>query len=95
MVINGQLTLNDDQSVLQMNTDTNDFGSVVVLKNTKTTPQFLGAINFEHSSGTPGQIAYWNNHQIRSTFMTLNASGSGDHITMSNGAALTSGHVDG
>ncbi|HEY3242955.1 MAG TPA: hypothetical protein VGM03_06335 [Phycisphaerae bacterium] len=46
------------QAVTRMVSSSATNGSVLVLQNDTASPSFLGAINFQPSAGTPGQIAY-------------------------------------
>ncbi|HEY3242956.1 MAG TPA: hypothetical protein VGM03_06340, partial [Phycisphaerae bacterium] len=46
------------QAVTRMVSSSATNGSVLVLQNDTASPAFLGAINFQPSAGTPGQIAY-------------------------------------
>jgi hypothetical protein len=58
------LDVQGSQAVGRLTTTNNANGAVLVLKNTSTSPSYLGAINFEDSAGTPGQIGYLANGQM-------------------------------
>lgn len=59
------LDISATQGVLRMTTTTHTNGSVIDLKNIAGSPTFLGAINFNNTSGNaPGQIAYTGNNAM-------------------------------
>lgn len=98
LTIYGNLSTVEDQAVLKMKTKSHPNGSVLVLQSDATTPSDIGAINFNNDlDQTTGQIAYNVNNEMDfrvdgiDPFMVL--SNQGDHISMSNGATLTSGGV--
>ena len=63
------LDMEAPHGVLRITTTNSDFGSVVELRNLKTSAPYLGAINFNDSINLhPGQIGYLNNHHL--TFRT-------------------------
>jgi hypothetical protein len=51
-------------AVGRFTTTNNGNGAVLILKSTATPATFLGAINFEDATSTPGQIGYLANHQM-------------------------------
>lgn len=52
------LDVEDSQAVARLTTTGNANGSVLALKNSSVSQTYLGAINFETASSTPGQIGY-------------------------------------
>jgi hypothetical protein len=52
------LEVEASQAVGRFTTTNSPNGSVVVLKNSSASPDYLGAINFDGIEGTPGQIGY-------------------------------------
>ena len=68
-----RLDVQADQAVGRFTTINNPNGAVLVLRNTSASSIFLGAVNFENSGGTPGQISYTVNDAM--SFRVANAEG--------------------
>jgi hypothetical protein len=68
-------------------TTTNGNGAVLILKNTATPTTFLGAINFDDATGTPGQIGY-----LASGQMTFRVAGT-DRMNLQAGGLFVNGAV--
>jgi hypothetical protein len=58
------LDVQGSQAVGRFTTTNNSYGSVLVLQNTAASPIYLGAINFETTNSTPGQIGYLGNDEM-------------------------------
>ncbi|MCB0664713.1 MAG: hypothetical protein KDC80_02775 [Saprospiraceae bacterium] len=93
---NGLATQTGSQAAIELKSTNNGNGSVLTLKN--ETPglfNYVGAINFNTISSTPGQIAYSSSNtldfRVNSISPLMQLSNGANHIIMSNGAKLTSG----
>lgn len=92
----GTASLTSTQSVFELKTTNHVNGSVLILKNTSPSLfNYVGAINFNTISSTPGQIAYSSSNtldfKVNSISPLMQLSNGANHIIMSNGAKLTSG----
>ncbi|MBN9688759.1 MAG: VCBS repeat-containing protein [Verrucomicrobia bacterium] len=72
--------------VARLSSTNGGFGSVLVLRNSTPSPQYLGAINFETADSTVGQIGYLANDQ-----MTFRVAGSQRMVIDSSGNMAITG----
>jgi hypothetical protein len=72
-------------AVGRFTTTNNGNGAVLILKNTATPTVFLGAINFDDATGTPGQIGY-----LASDQMTFRVAGA-DRMNLQAGGLYVNG----
>jgi hypothetical protein len=85
------------QSVIELKSTNSANGSVLVLNNLSGSSTYTGAINFQNTGGTRGQVAYRSNNtmdfrvNLVDAFMQLG--GPVNDITMNNGAKLTKSGV--
>jgi hypothetical protein len=59
-----QLDILGDQASTRLSSASSVNGSVLTLRNITTSPTYVGAINFENTAGTPGQIGYFADHHM-------------------------------
>jgi hypothetical protein len=74
------LEVQNGLAVGRFTTTNHTFGAVLVLRNSGASPNYLGAVNFDDATGTPGQIGYLASDQMifrvaGAERMTLSASG--------------------
>jgi hypothetical protein len=69
-----------EQAVASLSSTSSGNGSVLILKNSSESPAYLGAINFDNTTNTPGQIGYFADDHMgfrvaSAEKMTLDAAG--------------------
>ncbi|MEI2725492.1 MAG: FG-GAP-like repeat-containing protein [Verrucomicrobiota bacterium] len=81
------LEVQNGLAVGRFTTTNNGNGAVLILKNTATSTTFLGAINFDDATSTPGQIGY-----LASGQMTFRVAGA-DRMNLQAGGLFVNGAV--